>query len=250
MFHYQRPEVRQSVKLTTDHHDHHTVEVREHFSDRVDVTARNPRAVLLNPLEYDGRVISPSGRVVPAVRGGAITISGLFGNNMIGTLCPGDTFTSTTRASNGTSTITQLNFVTSHLRCAMFTNSITPNYDDSNLTHISYNGTGGQYAANESSGTGYSAGGAGDSSSSGTFSSPTFTNSSGTLTFNASNAVWTVSTIAHAAGALIYDNSGPGPSSAKSAICFIAFGGDYSTNVGTFTIQWAAAGIWTWSGLG
>ena len=241
--HLQLPGARQAVKVTHDHHDHGIVTVREHYSDRVDVNVkpetvdlglRDFRAEQFTPFVYaplDGKplILWPGGRALPVVAGGSVTISGLFTTNWVQTLGLGTP---------------DLNLLSSHQRCAMYPTTITPNFDDTTLSHEAYNGTGGQYiAANENTGTGYSAGGAGDSSASGTFSSPTVTNTAGVISFSTSNAVWTASTITSAGCCLIYDNS----LSPKAAYCLIYFGGPYSTSAGTFTIQVNASGWFTWT---
>lgn len=114
-------------------------------------------------------------------------------------------------------------------KVAMFTNSITPNFDSDTAYGVS------PYNANEVSGTGYSAGGV-------ALTSTTFTGSSGTMTFDGADTSWTSSTIANARCALIYADALAG----NSAICLVNFAADYSTNNGTFLITWNASGIWTW----
>lgn len=159
---------------------------------------------------------------------GAITATGIFANVVVQLL------------GNGTPVF---NLLSVHQRCAMFTNSITPAFDDT-VVHCGYNQAGGQYAANEVTGDGYSAGGAGDSSVSGTFGgTPTVTNTSGVVEYTTSNAIWAASTISSAAGALIYDNA----LTNKTGWMFVSFGGSYNTNNGTFTIQWSPQGIFYWT---
>jgi hypothetical protein len=109
-------------------------------------------------------------------------------------------------------------------KVAMYTNTLTPNFD---ADPSSYSAT------NEVSGTGYTAGGT-------TVSSPTLTGSSGSLTFDAADASWSSSTISSARGAIVYADA----LSPKANIVAITFGGDYSTVSGTFTIQWSASGIY------
>jgi hypothetical protein len=164
---------------------------------------------------------------------GTITATGIFALIAANTISNGGAYTG--QAS--------YNLLSSHQRCAMFTNSVnggsSVNFDDT-IAHSGYNQTGGQFTANEVSGAGYSAGGAGDGSSSGTFgASPAVSNSSGVITYSNSDAQWTSSTISSAAGALIYDNF----LSTKTAWILVSFGGSYSTNNGTFTIHWSGSGI-------
>lgn len=115
---------------------------------------------------------------------------------------------------------------TSSPKVAMFTNSITPNFD----TDTAYGAA--PYNANEVSGTGYSAGGT-------ALVSPTLSVSSGTLVYDATDTAWTSSTITNARCALIYTNTG----TSKDALVLVNFGADYSTTAGTFTIVWNASGI-------
>lgn len=111
-------------------------------------------------------------------------------------------------------------------KVAMYTNSITPNFD----TDVGY--TTAPYTSNEVTGTAYTVGGA-------TLVTPTLVVSSGSLVFDAADTSWASSTIANARCALIYANA----LTNKNNICLINFGGDYSTNNGTFTLQWNASGI-------
>jgi hypothetical protein len=110
-------------------------------------------------------------------------------------------------------------------KVAMYTNTDSPNFD---ADPASYSAT------NEVSGTGYVAGG---NALTGTVQS----GSSGILTWDATDAAWTTSTITNARGAKIYaDYLTP-----KALIVAVNFGADYSTVAGTFTIQWNASGITT-----
>jgi len=113
-------------------------------------------------------------------------------------------------------------------KVAMFTNSITPNFD----TNTAY-GTS-PYDANEVSGAGYTAGGI-------VLTATEITVSSGTLVYDAADSAWASSTITNARGALIYADASTG----NEPICLINFGADYSTTNGTFTIQYNASGIFT-----
>jgi hypothetical protein len=115
-------------------------------------------------------------------------------------------------------------------RVAMFTNTLTnPNFSSDTAYGVA------PYNANEVSGTGYTAGGA-------LLTGTTLTDSpAGTLKFDATDTSWTTSTITNARGALIYADALAG----NNAIVLVNFGADYSTVAGTFTIQYAAAGIFT-----
>jgi hypothetical protein len=114
-------------------------------------------------------------------------------------------------------------------KVAMFTNTITPNFSTDTAYGVA------PYNANEVSGTGYTAGGAAVTTTTVT-ESPT-----GTLMWDAADTSWTTSTITNARCALAYADALAG----NNAIVLVNFGADYSTVAGTFTIQWAAGGIFT-----
>lgn len=113
-------------------------------------------------------------------------------------------------------------------KVAMFTNSITPNFD----TDTAYGSA--PYNANEVSGAGYSTGGV-------ALTGTEITVSSGTLVYDAGDTSWASSTIGSARCALYYAN----PAGGKEAVVLVNFTSDYSTTNGTFTIQWNASGIFT-----
>lgn len=115
-------------------------------------------------------------------------------------------------------------------KIAMFTNSITPNFS----SDTAYGSA--PYNANEVSGTGYSAGGTALTTTA-VDESPT-----GTIRWDAADTSWTTSTITNARGGLIYADALAG----NNAICLVDFDADYSTVAGTFLIQWASGGIFTW----
>lgn len=119
-------------------------------------------------------------------------------------------------------------------KVAMFTNSITtPDF----LTNTRYGAA--PFNANEVTGTAYSAGGT-------AVTGTTFTDASsnGILVFQATDTSWASSTIANARGALIYADADA--TTPDAALVGVAFGADYSTNNGTFLIDWASGGIFTW----
>lgn len=115
-------------------------------------------------------------------------------------------------------------------KVAMFTNSITPNFSSDTAYGVA------PYNANEVSGTGYTAGGT-VLTSTALSESPT-----GTIMYDAADTSWASSTITNARGALIYADALAG----NNALLLINFGADYSTSNGTFTIQYAATGVFTW----
>ena len=111
-------------------------------------------------------------------------------------------------------------------KCAMITNSSTPNFE----THDHWS----DLSGNEVSGSGYSAGGA-------ALTSITLGNDSGTLKFDAADTSWSTATISSARAAVIYDDT----LTNDPLICLVDFGADYASSAGTFQITWNASGIWT-----
>lgn len=121
-------------------------------------------------------------------------------------------------------------------KCALYTNAITPNFSDT-AANARYGA--GAFAAGEVTGAGYTAGGA-------VLTGTTIAESpASVLMFDAADVSWTASTITGARCAMIYADAIATPN-ADPALVLINFGADYSTNNGTFTIQWAAVGIYTW----
>lgn len=123
-----------------------------------------------------------------------------------------------------------VNLVGDSIKCALFTNTLTPNFS----TDTSYVAS--PYTSNQVSGTNYTAGGA-------TLGSKTFTESpTGSVMFDAADTSWTTATFSSARGALIWDDTPTSPV-ADPAVCFVNFGSDFGVTAGTFTIQWATTGI-------
>lgn len=122
-----------------------------------------------------------------------------------------------------------IDFDAENHKCAMFTDSITPNFS----TDTAYGSA--PYNANEVSGTGYTAGGAAVTGTTLT-ESPT-----GSLMWDANDVSWASSTIPNCRCCLIYADA-----VADQAILLVNFGGDYASNAGTFLIQWAATGMFAW----
>lgn len=83
-------------------------------------------------------------------------------------------------------------------------------------------------SSNETTGTGYTAGG-------NTLTSQSVTLSGTTAYIDFADSSWASSTIS-AAGALIYNST-----NANRAVCVLNFGGTYSSTNGTFTVQFPAA---------
>jgi len=117
------------------------------------------------------------------------------------------------------------------LKIALFTNSVTPDFNAS-TANAAYGA--GVWNANEVSGTGYTAGGV-------VLTSTTLTGSGGIMTFDAADPSWSSSTITNARGGLVFNNV----LSPKAAVVLIDLGADYSTSNGQLLIQLSASGIFT-----
>lgn len=206
----------------------------EHWSDAVDakVFARRGQVhipehgLLMNPygllLPGSGSDRGPAvedvdGRPVKVISGGAFqTNSGLYVANWIDIL-------DATQLAIDTS-------LTTH-KWAMYTNSIaTMSYStDVNQASAPYN-------ANEVSGAGYTAGGQ-------TIVSPTTTESpTGTLMYDMADQVWaSPTTVTNARGAVLYADI----LANNNLIVAMTFVTDFTSTAGTFTIQFAATGVFT-----
>jgi hypothetical protein len=131
--------------------------------------------------------------------------------------------------------------LTSH-KFALFTNTITPDFDAS-AANAAYGA--GQYASNEVSGTGWAAGGVALSAlaAGATSVAPTFNISTGSLIYDFTNDVSVATTtLSNARCGLLYADALAG----NNAILLINFGADYSTSAGTFAITIAAGGVFAW----
>lgn len=116
-------------------------------------------------------------------------------------------------------------------KIALFSNSITPDFDAS-AANAAYGA--GAFAANEVSGTGWSAGGV-------VLTGTTVTGAGGTLTWDASDVTQASTTLSAARCGLVYADALAG----NNAIMLINFGADFSTTNGTFLITVNAAGLFT-----
>ena len=123
----------------------------------------------------------------------------------------------------------EIDWDTDTIKVALVTSSYTPNQD----THDYWD----DVSANETSGSGYTAGGA-------TLGSKTITQDDATnkQTFDAADVSWASSTIT-ARYAVIYKSTGT--ASTSPLIGYVDFGTDQSSSAGTFTISWSASGIFT-----
>jgi hypothetical protein len=91
--------------------------------------------------------------------------------------------------------------------------------------------------ANEASGTGYTAGGTVETATEVTLSG-------GLLTYDAADVLWASSTIANAMAAVGYFKRG-GADTADELMWLSDFVTAASSSAGSFTVQWAAGGIFT-----
>lgn len=147
----------------------------------------------------------------------AITASGLFVNTVL-------------EVFDGSGQV--IDFVGDTIKAALFTNSVTPNFS----TNTSYASA--PYTSNQVSGTAYSAGGE-------ALTGKTFAESpSGTIKFTSGDVVWSSATFSNARGALIWDDTVTTPT-ADAVLVLVNFGADFGVTAGTFTIQWAATGIFS-----
>lgn len=115
----------------------------------------------------------------------------------------------------------------SAFKCALLTSSYTPDQDADEFWD--------DISANEVSGDGYSAGGA-----SMTTADPTVDTGTNETRMDANDVSWSDSTIT-ARYAVVYYASGT-PATSNLVAC-INFGEDKISSTGTFTITWAATGV-------
>jgi hypothetical protein len=123
-----------------------------------------------------------------------------------------------------------LDYLSDTVKVSLHTSSYTYDQD----THETWSDV-----TNEVTGTGYTARGV-------TLTSKTISYSSGSnlSTFDADDASWSTSTIT-ARVAVIYKDTGTNGTSLL--IGYVDFGSDKSSSAGTFTIQWNASGIFTFT---
>lgn len=121
-------------------------------------------------------------------------------------------------------------------KVALFGNSVTPDYD-ATAANSAYAAAGGTWTTgNESSGTGYTAGGT-------ALTSTAVSSVAGGITmWDAADTAWTTVTVT-AYGCLIYADATTAPV-ADQGIMAVYFGGAFTTTAGNFTIQWSSNGIY------
>lgn len=116
--------------------------------------------------------------------------------------------------------------------CALFGTTPTPDKTAA-VGSTGYN-TGQWTTGNETSGTGYTAGGTALASKA--FAIDT---GSSSICFTAANPSWTSATLSGVFGDLVYDFTITAGTVAKQGLCYNYFGGSQSVTAGTFTVQWA-----------
>lgn len=116
--------------------------------------------------------------------------------------------------------------------CALFGTTPTPDKTAA-VASTGYN-TGQWTTGNESSGTGYTAGGTALGSKA--FAIDT---GSSSICFTAANPSWAGATLSGVFGDLVYDATITAGTVAKQGLCYNYFGGSQGVTAGTFTVQWA-----------
>ncbi len=147
----------------------------------------------------------------------AVTVSGLYVANFV------DILDNTQLAIDLTATTHKI---------ALLSNAATPNFS----TDVSWNST------NEVSGTGWASGGVllSAAAAGATSTAPTVTESpTGTVMWDMNDVAVSSTTLTNVRAARIYADALAG----DNLIVLINFGADYSTNNGTFGIQWASTGV-------
>ena len=94
--------------------------------------------------------------------------------------------------------------------------------------------------SNETSGTGYTAGGVALTGQSVTGS----TSATTAYVDWSADAAWTSASFT-ANGAMIYNTTTDGGATTTDTVCILAFGGDFTATSGTFTVQFPAPGVST-----
>ena len=127
-------------------------------------------------------------------------------------------------------------YSTDAYKVALYGNSGTPDNTVTTAVLTEYNGAASQWVTgNEASGTGYTAGGV-------AVSSPSWTQATNVVTFtSAGTPQWTTASFT-AYGGLVYDTT-----NANQGLCYNYFGGAQTVTAGTFTINWNASGIATFT---
>jgi hypothetical protein len=141
----------------------------------------------------------------------------------------------------GTAATSYGDLVADTINAALFNNTGTPDRDAA-VASTGYN-TGQWVTANEVTGSSeWVAGGRALASKTNTASA------GGVNTYTAANLAGSATvTMASIFGCLIYDNTISGGTVAKQGVCFNYFGGSQSVTAGTFSVNWNASGIFTFT---
>lgn len=133
------------------------------------------------------------------------------------------------------STHTKLaNWESDTVKTSLHTSTYTPNQD----THDFWNDATNELAASGN----YSTGGATISPLTGTYTAGT-----NTYAIDGADASWTNLTMSAASRyAVVYDST-PGTSATDPLAMYVDFGADQTVSGATFTIQWAAGGLWSFA---
>lgn len=128
------------------------------------------------------------------------------------------------------------NWSTDTIKIALYGNTGTPDNTVATDVLTEYNGTASAWVvANETSGTGYTAGGV-------AVTPLSVAQSSNVVTFTSSGTpTWTTATIT-AYGCLIYDTT-----VSSIGLCYLSFGGAQTVTANTFTVNYNASGIATFT---
>lgn len=127
---------------------------------------------------------------------------------------------------------------TDAVKCALFKTTVAPTnkYAAATKTKTRYAGTTSTWStANESSGTGYTAGGK-------ALASVTWGQVTNVLHYKAATITWTTVTVT-AYGDLVYDTTSTITIKKTYGLCYNYFGGQFTSTAGTFTVTWSATGI-------
>jgi hypothetical protein len=126
--------------------------------------------------------------------------------------------------------INDLSSASTHIYCALLTSAAAPTQETMD-TWANVKAT----CTEVSNGNGYTTNGV-------ELASKTLTEATKVTTFDTADASWAASTIT-ARYAVVYDRTAG--TDAGKVLMYVDFGSDVATTNGTFTIQWAAAGLFT-----
>jgi hypothetical protein len=138
------------------------------------------------------------------------------------------------KATGSTNPTTFVSWTADAIKAALYGTTPTPDKTAA-VTLTGYAAATSQWVtANETTGTGYTAGGTALASKANTIDS-----GSSSLCFTAANPSWTGATLSGVFGDLVYDTAITSGTVANQGFCFNYFGGSQGVTAGTFTVQWA-----------